>query len=121
MSMIFEFRLMEKAEAFVRETKKRYGLNGQAFDDGDEASKHTPFPWVLYPPVALIDRVWPYGCSEAEIEELTRRFGLTRPMLDKVGAGWPDGLISTDCRVAIAAERKIEALAHRFGGTWVGT
>jgi hypothetical protein len=51
MSMIFEFGEMSQAEAFVREVKQRWGLDGMTFDDADKAHEHSLFPWVEEPPI----------------------------------------------------------------------
>jgi hypothetical protein len=114
--MIFEFPEMAKAEAFVGEVKKRYGLDGIAFDDIEAAEAHHVFPFRQEPPVAHIERVW--ADSEAEVEELTKRFGLTPKMLERP-PGWPD--ISLEGRASSAAESLVEELAETFGGKFVGT
>jgi hypothetical protein len=67
MSMIFEFGEMSQAEAFVREVKQRWGLDGMTFDDADKAHEHSLFPWVEEPPIAHIDR------AELEVEEQVER------------------------------------------------
>ena len=57
MSMIFdEFVTMDDAKAFVAHVKDRYGLDGQTFDSVEAAMEHDPFPFVLTPPIAHIDR-----------------------------------------------------------------
>jgi hypothetical protein len=57
MSLIFEFKQMEDAEAFVREVKERYGLDGQAFAD-EKVYEHAFYPFRIDPPAALVDRLW---------------------------------------------------------------
>jgi hypothetical protein len=75
MSLIFMFGEMDRAKAFVAEVKKRFGLDGQVFDDAEEAHRHDPFPWVQEPPVAHIDRCDPE--TEVVIERLAPGFGGT--------------------------------------------
>jgi hypothetical protein len=123
MAMIFEFEEMEDAEAFVSAVKTRWDLGGKVFDDGDEANAEAGFPWVLYPPVAVINRVWAHNDDEAI--EIKRRFGLTN---DEI-AGWrkrfpspPDQKAWALASAAIClAELKVEELAEEFGGDFVGT
>jgi hypothetical protein len=81
-SSIFEFKEMSQAVAFVGAVKKRFGLDGRAFDNGEEANKeHYFFPWVVYPPVVLIarhrivDGEVIYSEDEELVAKLARRFG----------------------------------------------
>ena len=112
---------MEQAEAFVDEVKERFSLWGRAFDDADEARLHTLFPFVLQPPVVLIERVWIETATE--VTAVKRRFGLTTRDLNvfrkkQRQEGWPP--FSAASITDILAEEKIEALALEFGGKFVG-
>jgi hypothetical protein len=121
MSMIFEFKQMEQANAFIGAVNERFGLGGLGpFNDADEVYRHTLFPYVLHPPVVFIDRV----CSDtvAEASAVKLRFRLTKRDIDRyrkkeVGRH-PLNLESV---IDILAERKVEKLAEEFGGEWVGT
>ena len=44
--LIFEFKQMEQAKAFVDAVKERFGLWGQTFDNADVAARHTLYPFV---------------------------------------------------------------------------
>jgi hypothetical protein len=67
MSMIFEFKAMKQAKAFVAAVKKRFHLDGQTFDDADAAQEHDFFPFVQIPPVAHIERV------DGDVAEVQKR------------------------------------------------
>jgi hypothetical protein len=122
MSMIFEFKEMGKANGFVAAVKQRFDLDGQAYDDANAAQAHDSkmghapaghysFPWELNAPVALIDRVG-FPVDDAAIAQIKQRFGLKR-----VPTSWHGTHINVMC----AAEKKVEALARKFGGQFVGT
>jgi hypothetical protein len=116
MSMIFEFKEMENAKAFVSELKKRFGLDGQVFDDAKAAAQAADlFPWVQYPPVAHIDRVW--ADSDAEATEIKHRFGLTARQIE----AWRKDTSNLQIAVTCAAESKVRKLAVVFGGEFIGT
>jgi hypothetical protein len=121
MSMIFEFKQMDQAKAFIDAVKERFGLSGLGpFNDADEIYRHTLFPYVLHPPVVFIDRVEPETVAEASA--VKRRFGLTKRDIDRyrkkeVGRH----PLSLESVIDILAERKVEKLAEEFGGRWVGT
>jgi hypothetical protein len=119
--LIFEFKQMEQAKAFVEAVKERFGLWGQTFDNVDEAAQHTPYPFVLDPPLVLIERVWPEG--DAEVTAVKRRFGLTARDIgvyrkEEKKRGWPRR--SAAGVTHMLAEGKVEALALYFGGKFVG-
>jgi hypothetical protein len=123
MSMIFEFKQMDQAKAFVGAVKERFGLGGLGpFNDADEVYRHTLFPFVLHPPVVFIDRVSPETAAEASA--VKRRFGLTTRDVNlerKQGKkeGWRRW--SFEDLIHFLAERKVEKLAEEFGGRSVGT
>jgi hypothetical protein len=110
--MIFEFKKMKDAKAFASAVKTRFGVDGRVFDDADEAARHHWFPWVQYPPVVHIDRVWPD--TEAEARAVVQRFGLTAREINAYGFRF---LGAVHC----AAEMKVDKLAKEFGGKFVGT
>ena len=92
--MIFEFKEMEQAKAFAASVKEQFNLDGRVFDDAEAAARAHAFPWVQYPPVVHIDRPWwflPRGASKTWWDE------------------------------AFKFERKIEKLAVKFGGRFIGT
>jgi hypothetical protein len=95
--MIFEFKAMAQAEAFAAEVKRRFGLDGRVFDDAEAAAKSHMFPWEQYPPVAHIDRPW-WGIKDTDTPEGKR--------------AWDE---------AWKLELRIEKLAKKFGGRFVGT
>jgi hypothetical protein len=120
MPMIFEFKQMKQAKAFIDAVKERFGLDGEGpYNDADEAYRHTLFPYVLHPPVVFIDRV---SCNTvAEASAVKRRFGLTRRDVDRKRrkGGW--ARISFEIVIESLAERKVEELALKFGVEFVGT
>jgi hypothetical protein len=83
MSMIFEFKEMKQAETFVAAVKERFNLDGQAFDDGDEANAYPCALWHQpIPPVAYIDRVhWLENADN--IIALQHQFDLKPHEIDK--------------------------------------
>lgn len=92
--MIFEFDEMEQARAFAATVKSRFHLDGRVFDNVEDAYRVHMNPFVQNPPVAHIDR--PY-------------WELPSPCTDKA---WDE---------AFEIETKIEKLASKFGGTFIGT
>lgn len=57
MSMIFDgFKTRADAEKFVAAMKLRFGLDGQVYDTEEASQAADPFPSVLRPPIAHIDR-----------------------------------------------------------------
>src|SRR5262245_40088506 len=109
MAMIFEFKQMKQAKAFIDAVKERFGLGGEGpYNDADEAYRHTLFPYVLHPPVVFIDRV---SCDTvAEASAVKRRFGLARRDVDlkrkmERKGGW----------ARISFEIVIESLAEQIG------
>jgi len=54
--MIFEFKHIVQAEAFVDEVKCRFHLEGRVFDNAEAAYRAHLYPFVQTPPVAHIDR-----------------------------------------------------------------
>jgi hypothetical protein len=59
MGVIYDFfeRETADAEAFVKEVKRRFGLDGKVFDDGEAAAEYAAFPFQLNsPPFAVIER-----------------------------------------------------------------
>jgi hypothetical protein len=121
MSLIFEFEEMEDAKAFAHAVKKRFGLDGQVFDDADEAGAHSLFPFGLYPPVVLIDRVRPE--TAAEINAVKLRFGLKARDIDACREEFQPFLLDDwrGCATGYVAELRVEALAKDFDGKFVGT
>jgi hypothetical protein len=120
MSMIFEFKQMEQATAFVAAVKERFGLGGFGpFDDVEEVYRHTLFPFVLDPPVVFIDRVWPETVAEASA--VKRRFGLTKRDVDRERKRVEPFGLNFESVIDILAEGKVEKLALKFGGRCVGT
>ena len=75
MSMVFAFADIKKAREFAAAVKQRYGLDGQVFDDADEAHEHDYFPWVQVPPIVHIDRASLE--TETEVERLVNQYGGT--------------------------------------------
>jgi hypothetical protein len=57
MSLIFDrFPSRDKAESFVAEIQRKFGLAGLVFDDEESAFEHDPFPYSLEAPIVYIDR-----------------------------------------------------------------
>jgi hypothetical protein len=75
MSLIFDrFPSRDKAESFVAEIQKRFGLAGLVFDDEESAFEHDPFPYSLEAPIVHIDRSDDYEIERA-VEERVTSFG----------------------------------------------
>jgi hypothetical protein len=75
MSLIFDrFPSRDKAEGFVAEIQKRFGLAGLVFDDEESAFEHDPFPYSLEAPIVHIDRSDDYEIERA-VEERVTSFG----------------------------------------------
>jgi hypothetical protein len=67
MSLIFDrFHSRDKAESFIAEIQKKFGLAGLVFDDEESAFEHDPFPYSLEAPIVHIDR------SDLEIEHTVK-------------------------------------------------
>lgn len=88
---IYQFKKMDRAKNFVQVVKTHFGLNGQVFDDGDEAGNHAMYPFKLTPPVVLIERAM--------------------KMDDQLGFKTFD----------IETGEKVDRMARVFGGTFQGT
>jgi hypothetical protein len=76
--MIFEFKGMSQADAFVSAVKRWFGLDGQTFDDEEAAYEHDPFPFRQFPPLAHIDRDFDrpnWMKVERQVEIFGREFG----------------------------------------------
>ncbi len=98
--MIFEFKEMARADAFAAAVKNRFGLDCRVFDDAEAAQRAHLFPWVQYPPVVHVDRpIWSVMDSDV-------------PRGEARDEAW---------NKAYEIERKIEKLAKKLGGTFVGT
>jgi hypothetical protein len=126
MSMIFEFPTMAGAEAFVREVKERFGLDGQAFKD-DEIYEHAFYPFKIDPPAALVDRVW--AEDAADVTAIKHRFNLTATEIEREACEYQQTFkranISTEFATRSAAhllaEERVDNLAQKFGGKFIGT
>jgi hypothetical protein len=104
--MIFEFKQMKQAEAFVQEVKERFDLDGRVFDDEEEAYLHDPHPFQVTGLAVHIDRV-EIDSGRAEVKKCMKRFGLTREMIEEQEAEYPSQPYpyGRDTTVRVAAER----------------
>jgi hypothetical protein len=144
--MILEFAEMKQAKAFVTRVKKRFDVDGQAYDDKNAAQVHdakmghaplghASFPlFPLVPPVALIDRV---GVEhDDDVAEAKQRFDLTDKFLDEVRDRHCGRIRFYETHsepnehykepeprilMSVAAEARIERLAREFGGEFIST
>jgi hypothetical protein len=117
MSLIFDtFPAVEHARAFQAEVKKRFGLDGQVFEDAAAAQQHDPFPWEQVPPIVHIDRV---HCAPQDTSAITARFSLTAEHLAAVRR--ESAMSEDNIRVLVAAERRITDLVKEYGGVFAGT
>lgn len=96
--MIFEFKEMEQAKAFAAVVKATFNLDSRVFDDAEAAAKAHMFPWEQYPPVVHIDRPW------------------WRIPVDTPKEAFAKALDETS-----KLETKIEKMAKKWGGVFVGT
>jgi hypothetical protein len=96
--MIFEFKKLEQAKAFAEAVKSRFKLDGRVFDNAEAAERAHMFPWAQNPPVVHIDRPWWF-----------------------IPDGLPEEVRKEEWDKAFKLETKIEKLAVKFGGEFVGT
>jgi hypothetical protein len=96
--MIFEFKDMDQAKAFAAAVKKRFHLEGRAFDDALAAGRAHVYPFAQNPPVVHIDRPWWFVDREK----------MSKKAFDKA---WDK---------AFKKEDQVERLALKFGGTYAG-
>jgi len=121
--MIFKFKEMNQAEAFVAAVNDRFNLDGRTFDDAEAAHAHDCFPWQQDGPIAHIDRVW--DCDNADdITALQRQFDIKPDeIVGLIGLrpirAFPE--ITELGATQIVAEEKVERLAKAFEGTFLGT
>lgn len=72
--LIFDsFPTRERAEAFVAAVRSQ-GRIANVYDSQDESNAADPFPFILRPPIVLVERLSGY-VGEREIEAMVRGYG----------------------------------------------
>ncbi len=72
--LIFDgFPSSNDAEAFVKAVSERFKLEATVFDGQDESDEVDPFPFVLSPPIVLVERPW--NETEDVLSVFVRQFG----------------------------------------------
>jgi len=75
MSWIFDsFANTERAEGFVAAVKDKYDLEAEVFDTQQESDAVDPFPFVLTPPIVLVERLGG-NKQEENLKRLVREYG----------------------------------------------
>lgn len=76
--LIFDgFKTRQDADAFTRHIGAAFSLAGDVYDDQDDSDRVDPFPNVLCPPIALVERCDDEVKAIASVEEFGGHFAGT--------------------------------------------
>jgi hypothetical protein len=76
--LIFDgFGSRVKAEKFAKVVTEKLKRSATVYDSQEQSNVVDPFPFQLFPPIVLVERLELGDEQEAEIEDLVMRFGGT--------------------------------------------
>ncbi len=74
--LIFDkFVTARRAKPFAADVAKQFQREAVVCDSQDESDKHDPFPFVLSPPIVLVQRDYDTYANEPEIRRLAAKHG----------------------------------------------
>jgi hypothetical protein len=87
-SLIFhKFESFELAEAFAADVRREFRREAEVYKTQDESNKADPFPFVLEPPIVLVERASDYSTGVEEIWANEREVITLAEKLDAEFAG----------------------------------